>query len=313
MRGRRRQTTVVIAIAMVGVAVGAILGGTRTSPASAGSGSAAATANRQCEPKTVKPPATMTDQYDRKVLSLDPSLYLALGNLSSAVEPDLSGNKHNGAYEPDTRRPQFAILPNGDLATNFNGNDEYVQVSSSESLSVTDTGCLTVEAWIRPSVLQFPHNQGSGYVYILGKGVTGKQEYAIRMYSYRNSEVPARPNRISAYMFNLDGGKGSGAYFQDKVSPGDWVMITFVVDSRSSAKWPDGYIVIYENGKVRGPRVSLGQFSVTPRSSNAPFRIATRDLESFFEGAIGKVAVYNSLLSAQDISETYEAMMPHQA
>jgi hypothetical protein len=46
------------------------------------------------------------------------------------------------------------------------------------------------------------------------KGTDGKQEYAMRMYSYSNSEKPPRPNRISAYVFNLAGGKGAGAYFQ---------------------------------------------------------------------------------------------------
>jgi hypothetical protein len=51
-----------------------------------------------------------------------------------------------------------------------------VQVPQFKALSVTDTGALTVEAWIRPAVLQFPREQGSGYVYILGKGASGRQE-----------------------------------------------------------------------------------------------------------------------------------------
>jgi hypothetical protein len=110
-------------------------------------------------------------------------------------------------------------------------------------------------------------------------------------------------------VFNLVGGEGSGSYFQDKVVPDDWVMVTFVVDSRASREWPDGYIAIYKNGVMRGVPVSLGQFDVTPRASDAPFRIGTRDLESFFEGAIGKVAVYDSVLPAQDILATYKTMM----
>jgi hypothetical protein len=145
-------------------------------------------------------------------------------------------------------------------------------------------------------------------VYVLGKGTAGKQEYAMRMYSYSNSEVPPRPNRISAYLFNLTGGKGSGAYFQDVVHPGDWIMVAFVIDSRSSAQWPDGYISIYKNGQMRGRQVSLSQFNVKPGASNAPLRIGTRDLDSFFDGAIGKVAIYDSILPAQDILATYQAM-----
>jgi Concanavalin A-like lectin/glucanases superfamily len=263
----------------------------------------------RCTPQMVGTPARITDRYDRQVLLLNPVLYLPLANPSSDTEPDLSGHHHTAFYELGTSHPDVAKLPNGDLATVFDGYGDYVEVPSSRPLSITDTGCLTVTAWIRPDVLQFPRNQGSGYVYILGKGTAGKQEYALRMYSYSNDETPPRPNRISAYVFNLPGGEGSGAYFQDKVQSGEWIMVTFVVDSRPSAEWPDGYIAIYKNGQRRGMPVSLSQFNVTPEASNAPFRIGTRDLESFFKGAIGKVAVYDSVLSDQQIRVTYEAMV----
>lgn len=83
--------------------------------------------------------------------------------------------------------------------------------------------------------------------------------------------------------------------------------VTFVIDSRPSAGWPKGYVALYKNGTLRG-QVSLGQFNVTPRASDAPFRVATRDLGSYFQGAVGKVAVYGSLLSHADISATYHAM-----
>jgi concanavalin A-like lectin/glucanase superfamily protein len=293
-------------VMVVVVIVAVVLGNSRheSSPTERSSGPL----NDQCAPRSVTSPSQVTDRYDRQVLSLHPVLYLALGNASTGVEPDLSGNGNNGIYEPRGGRPDLTTLPNGDLATTFDGLNQYVQVLSARSLSVTDTHCLTVEAWIKPAVLQFPHAQGSGYVYVLGKGTLGKQEYAMRMYSYSNSEVPPRPNRISAYMFNLAGGKGSGAYFQDPVRPGDWIMVTFVVDTRSSAEWPDGYISIYKDGQMRGPQVGLNQFNVRPGASNAPFRIGTRDLDSFFDGAIGKVAIYDSILPAQDILATYQAM-----
>ena len=298
-----RAATLVGAIVMF---VGVVLGCARDGSSSAGSSTGPVTDQR--EPVSVTSPPQVTDRYDRQVLSFHPVLYLALGNASSGIEPDLSGNGNNGIYEPSGGKPDLTTLPNGDLASAFDGVSQYVQVPSSRSLSVTDTGCLTVEAWIKPAVLQFPHTQGSGYVYVLGKGTVGKQEYAMRMYSYSNSEVPPRPNRISAYLFNLAGGKGSGAYFQDVVHPGDWIMVAFVIDSRSSAEWPDGYISIYKNGQMRGRQVSLSQFNVKPGASNAPLRIGTRDLDSFFDGAIGKVAIYDSILSAQDILATYQAM-----
>ncbi len=247
--------------------------------------------NAYCGPVLVKPARGITDEYDRSVLSFGPVLYLTLAHPFWRSEPDLSGHGHNGEYLPKDESPGLTRLPNGDAVAEFDGLGQYVEVPSSSALSIGRTGCLTVEAWFRPATLQFPFEEGSGYVYVLGKGTTGKQEYALRVYSYRNTEHPPRPNRVSAYVFNLGGGEGSGAYFQDRIEIGQWVMAVFVVEDRETTGWPDGYIAIYKDGELRG-RVSLDQFDVTPRSSDAPFRIATRDLQSYFQGAIGKGGVY---------------------
>ena len=245
--------------------------------------------------------------YDHHVLALRPVLYLTMGQPSHGVYHDASGNGHNGVYEPRLHRPSLARLPNGTLASEFNGLDQYVQVRSARSLSITHTGCLTVEAWIKPATLQFPREEGSGYTYVLGKGTPGKQEYALRMYSLTNAEVPERPNRISAYAFNPGGGKGSGSYFQDPVSLNQWIMVTFMIASRASPGFPDGCIAIYKDGQLRG-RVSLDQFHVKPAASNAPLRMATRNLDSFFKGAIGDVAIYDYALSTTQIARTYDSM-----
>jgi hypothetical protein len=310
--GRRLITWLIAGLLLLVLLLGAVALWMRLHQAGRNRATVAATIGDRCAPNATHPLSTALDGYDRQVLSLNPVLYLPLTRPSSSVAGDLSGNGHDGIYYDGAHPLGSAELPNGDLATVFDGDGQYVSVPSFNSLSITSTACLTVEAWVRPDVLQFPHAQGSGYVYILGKGTAGKQEYALRMYSYKNSETPPRPNRISAYVFNLSGGFGSGAYFQDKVTPGEWMMVTFVVDSKTSKQWPDGCITIYKNGVRSGGPVSLGQYGVVPQASNAPFRIATRDLESFFEGAIGKVAVYDTIISDQEIFATYNAMFQGQ-
>src|ERR1019366_2498326 len=140
------------------------------------------------------------------------------------------------------------------------------------------------------------------------RGIPREYEYALRMYSYTNTESPPRPNRVSAYVFNLDGGMGSGAYFQDTNVIGNWMMVTLVVDAQATSGWSHGYVALYKNGVLRG-KVSLSQYDVKPGAAGAPFRIATRSLDSYFEGAIGKVAVYDSALPQSDIAATYKAML----
>lgn len=248
-----------------------------------------------------------SNAYDRQVLRLHPVMYLTLGDPSHGSYHDLSGEGNDGVYMPHPRPLGTVRLPNGGRAGQFDGQGQYVQIRSRRAFSVTDTGCLTIEAWIRPSTLQFPHEEGSGYVYILGKGQPYQQEYALRMYSFRNSEVPERPNRISAYAWNPAGGEGSGSYFQDRVRPFNWIMVTFVIDDRPSRAFPHGVISIYKDGRLRGS-VSLYQFHVIPRAGDAPFRIGTRNLNSFFWGGIGNVAVYDYVLSGTQIAQTYESM-----
>jgi hypothetical protein len=300
---------IVSAVKVWGSAAVAVVALTAAAWGTAGSDGtkAPAAAPNLCQARSVTPPRGVTDTYDRKVLSLGPIAYLTLGSPSAATEPDLSGHHHAGVYMPANDAPARATLPNGDTAAQFDGQRQYLQVPSAAGLSVTHSGSLTVEAWVRPKTLQFPHEQGSGYVYILGKGTAGKQEYALRMYSKSNSETPVRPNRISAYAFNLPGGIGSGSYFQDKVRAGQWMMVAFEIRSTATTGWPHGYVAIYKNGSLRG-QVSLSQFNVKPKNANAPFRIGTRDLESYFEGAIGKVAVYDYILSPADLQATYKAM-----
>ena len=265
------------------------------------------TAAKTCQVESASPPKGVTDTYDRLVLSDGPVMYLTMAHPSSGTEQDLSGHDHNGTYLPAGTRPKTATLPNEDQAAKFNGSGQYLQVPSASALSVTHTGCLTIQAWVDPTTLQFPHEQGSGYAYILGKGASGKQEYALRMYSQINTEAPERPNRLSGYVFNLSGGKGSGAYFQDKVQSNSWMMVTFVIDKQPSAAWPSGYVAIYKNDQLRG-QVSISQFNVTPQASSAPLCVATRQLESYFQGAIGKVAVFDYVLSSQRVAAIYNAM-----
>ena len=58
------------------------------------------------------------------------------------------------------------------MATNlvFDGQDDFIETPDTAAFSLTATGQLTVSAWIRPDVLNFPAFQGTGYVHWMGKG-----------------------------------------------------------------------------------------------------------------------------------------------
>jgi hypothetical protein len=115
--------------------------------------------------------------YDALILSHNPAMYLAMSSPGSGRESDLTGRGHLGTYHPAGSPPRTAVLPNGDPVANFNGTTQYLQVPDASDLSVTSRGRLTLEAWIRPDTLQFPSQEGSGYVHFLGKGEANQHEY----------------------------------------------------------------------------------------------------------------------------------------
>jgi hypothetical protein len=52
----------------------------------------------------------------------------------------------------------------------------------------------------------------------------------------------------------------------------------------------------------------MSQYSVLPKANGSPVNIATMAMDSFFAGAIGKVAMYDKLLPAAQIKAHYVAM-----
>lgn len=244
--------------------------------------------------------------YDAVVLADRPVAFWAMSSPHRGAEKDLSGHRHTGRY---VGGPSRTKLPNGETAAVFRGTTRYLEAPDAAALSPATTGMLTLEAWMRPDTLQFPHAEGSGYVHWMGKGTSGNHEYVARMYSARNEED--RPNRISGYAFNLAGGQGAGSYFEEKIQRGQWIHYVLVINARKKADpYPNGYTKIYRDGVLKDQTdLSYRGTVIRPTRGNAPFRVGTRDLRSFFDGAIGKVAVYDKELSEARIKEHFRAMI----
>jgi len=243
--------------------------------------------------------------YDALVLSHGPTMYLPMS--STVFEADRSGYGNHGTYHSTTVTQ--STMPNGQTVAVFNGTSNYCEVPDSATVSTTNTGILTIEAWIRPDVLTFPVFQSTGYVHWAGKGTVGNHEWVCRMYNFTTTDTPSRPNRISGYCFNLAGSQGVGAYFQDTVVAGQWIHFAVTINScNTSLTYPTGYTTIFKNSVQRDTQ-SLSSLSIVPSRSTAPVRIGTRDLGSYFQGAIGCFAIYNYELTSAQLLTHYNAMM----
>jgi hypothetical protein len=260
-----------------------------------------------------------TASYDQAILADGPVAYWAMDKLNG-TEPDLTGNNHNGTYHSGALKS--AAMPNGDQAADFNGSAQYVSVPSSAAFSIPTTGELTWEAWIRPDVLQFPKASQDDYVDWMGKcqdyGPTC--EWEARMYSTDTPE--SRCNRMSAYVFNPSAGLGSAGDWQPVcglIAAGSWYHVVGAYTLKATpsncndaAMYPGG-IDIWVNGVKwshanHGQTGCMSQYDVIPKANNSPLNIGTMSMDTFFPGAIGKVAIYDKLLTQAQITNHYRAM-----
>jgi Concanavalin A-like lectin/glucanases superfamily len=266
-----------------------------------------------------------TSRYDGIVLADGPVAFWDIADGGSR-EVDLSGWGNTATYKGG--QPSLVTMPNGDPAADFNpngGSGEYLTVPSRPAFSISTTGALTWEAWIRPDVLQFPHLDSTNeYVDFVGKcqSYSPTCEWEGRMYATVTSEN--RANRISAYAFNPNAGLGSASDWQPSsnlLQAGQWLYVVGEYTTLTSpadcgaddiTHYP-GALNIWVNGVEwnqpdHADTGCMAQHDVIPTHGDSPLDIGTMALDTWFNGGIGKVAVYDRLLTQAQINAHYAAM-----
>jgi hypothetical protein len=111
---------------------------------------------------------------------------------------------------------------------------------------------------------------------------------------------------MSFYLFNPAGGLGAGSYVQETVTPGAWIHYVAVVDAGAQT------ITWYKDGQLRDQDSFApgSSFPITPGNGTAPFRIGTRQFESFFAGAVDDLRIYDRVLSAGDVQALFQESIP---
>jgi hypothetical protein len=143
---------------------------------------------------------------------------------------------------------------------------------------------------------------------------------------YATTNKQKRCNRMSAYAFNKDAGLGSGADWQPVcglIKDGEWLhivgeytLLTQPANCPNAQAFP-GSINIWVNGvewkqEKHKPTGCMSQYKVKPQALDSPFTIGTMARDFWFKGGIGKVAIYNRLLSQPEIAAHYQAMTGRQ-
>ncbi len=198
------------------------------------------------------------------------------------------------------------IIPSKDNSLILDGINSYVEVPGSTSLSLPTNGALTVAIMIRPDVLNFPITEGTNNEYIeyVTKGeFPDKIEWSMRMYNKNSS----RPNRLSFYVFNNTGGIGTGSYFQDTLTTGQWIWIIAKADNAKTYIYKDGSLRdcdVYQRGIVPAGTCNEYTFDITPKANNGKLKIGTSfNNKSFFLGAIREFVIFPWSLTDNEVKD----------
>jgi hypothetical protein len=264
-----------------------------------------------------------SDRYSSAVLEKGPVGYWRLGEQSGPIATDASGFGADGTYrgKPTLGQPG-ALVNDEDTAVGLNGpaSRDYVEIPdpATHAFSQPTSGLgLTVEVWMRPDVLTFRGQTKDRHIHWLGKCASGSGqcEWGLRFYSKGS---PSRPSRISAYIWNPDGAEGAGAYFQDTLTPGEWIHVVAVYEPGDQDTDPPAGVHMYRDGVHRlgppSPGTLYSTFGIVPAHGTLPLRLGTRDAvtsgsaaASYLKGGLDEVAIYPRVLTPDEILENYRA------
>jgi Concanavalin A-like lectin/glucanases superfamily len=259
-----------------------------------------------------------SSMLETSILDTEPTSYWPLTDVDGATCHDEMG-LHDAVV--NGTGVKLAAIPFGDAsAPYFDGEiGSFLTIASDPQYSQPFANSFSIIAWMCPLALDNAHTVGSvdQYVHFLEKAVDSstQTEWAMRLYNQTN---PNRHSRASFYTFNLTPppdrvNLGNGAYMEYGVSandttpvaPGGWLFLVGQAEPWISESDPTTGCVVWKQGvkavRTRGDKYVQTSLHVHPQHGMGPISIGGTNT-SGFKGSIAHVAIWNRLLSPNEIA-----------
>ena len=168
----------------------------------------------------------------------------------------------------------------------FDGIDDYVYVPNSTSLNITTA--ISVSAWFKTT--------SSSGMYLLTQGSGSQIKYYVQFY--------APINRIRVGIFD-----GSGVLVNldntQVFNDGQWHNLTFTTDALTTTNG----VKVYFDGNLLSNKGTLNNNGI--RTAASGLYIGQIPNTTRFNGNIDEVSLFNSELSATDITSIYNSGVPN--
>ncbi|MBI2327901.1 prepilin-type N-terminal cleavage/methylation domain-containing protein [Candidatus Curtissbacteria bacterium] len=166
-------------------------------------------------------------------------------------------------------------------ALSFNGTTNYVSAPDSPSLSVTGN-TITLAAWIKPS-------RTGANEQVVGKWGAGQDSYQFRINS--NNGCNSTTNRIT---FRVESNSNC-VLSNTALTAGPWWHVVGTYDGAN--------LKIYINGELDATAALITNLT----DKTGSFSVGRNDDGNYFQGVVDDVRIYNSALTAAEITNLYNA------
>ena len=222
--------------------------------------------------------------YDQTVLANAPAAYWRLGETSGTAAVDTSGKGNGGSYSGGVTLASAGLINDPNTAATFDGNDDRMYFNDSASLS--PTAAISVEAWVRPTVV--PTAAGSGW-HLFAKWNT----------ALLYIQGGASPKFVFTLYNSATASYGPYAASTTTVAAGSTYHVVGTYDGASLRIYVNGGLqaTVARSGAVYdstfGGVLAGGGWGTLPSPA--------------FKGRLDEIAIYSSALSASTVQQHYTA------
>lgn len=177
-------------------------------------------------------------------------------------------------------------------AAHFDGKS-YIEIADQDYFSPSTTGQkMTVSFWFKPDTYNFT-GVNEGYVNFMGKSDwSNGSEWEFRLDNETAYDGFSRSERMNFYTFNKGGGLGAGSALNKACPLNTWTHVVGEVDGTKTK--------LYINGKLVDSDL-LSDYAIKMSNTNTPLRIGTSDKDSYLQGSISNVMIFNRALSDAEV------------
>lgn len=197
-------------------------------------------------------------------------------NLTNYTQ-DSSGNENDGKLINFGTNPPTIVVGKIGQAVQFDGVDDYVNISNSSSLNFS--AGFAIEAWVKTSQ--------AGVQRLITKGNLNNFQW----------EVALGPSGLYSTQYTGCIGVGNELSSTKNIADGAWHYIVVVVT-------PNSAMTHYIDGIVNATSSSTGN---TCSKNGAPLLVGKRGNETtnYFNGTIDEIKIWNRSLTAMEVWENY--------